>query len=284
MKNTILILIAMLFSHSSCTQSNEKKLMDFLLSGSLKLANYRMDDVELSERIKGMYIEMREDNYEIVITGVDGKSEYFTFKVENVTAKGKVFKGQISNVSMEQNDWAYIDDKASGIVEADTEKRTVKVEIEMSIYQKTVTYVIEFEIMNKMIEEPETTDVVEEDAVKDDMYYFNQQMAIVEADYGTCYTIGNYQLCPERKLIRVMRMFGTAVIDAMGFFPDTTLKYHEETMVIFAGNAFFDKSNLNIDWQTVAFLHKENISFRLIIHFLKNLNLKRPPHSGATVL
>jgi hypothetical protein len=84
--------------------------------------------------------------------------------------------------------------------------------------------------------------------------HFKQQLAIVNADYGTCYTIGKYQLCPEKKLIRVLRRFGTAVIDAAGFFPDTTLKYHDETMVIFAGNAFFDKSNLKIDWQTVQLL------------------------------
>ena len=137
----------MLFFFSSCTQSNEKKLQKLLLSGSIKPASYRMDDVELSERTKGMYIEMRESNYEIVITDTDGDSEYFTFKVENVIAKGKTIKGQISSVSMEQNDWAYIDDEPIGVVEADTENRTVKIEIAMSIYQKTVKYVIEFEII-----------------------------------------------------------------------------------------------------------------------------------------
>ena len=254
MKNKILILITMFFSLTSCAQSGEKKLQKLLLSGSLKPTSYRMDDVDRLERIKGMYIEMRDDCYEIVITDTGGDSEYFTFKAEKVTAKRKVIKGQISRVSMEQNDWAYVDDKASGAIEAHTENRTVKIEIAMNIYQKTVKYVIEFEIMNNMIEEPPKTDTIEKDVVKDDMYYFNQQLAIVNADYGTCYTIGDYQLCPEKKLIKVMRMFGTAVKDAMGFFPDTTLKYHEETMIIFAGNAFFDKSNLKIDWQTVQLL------------------------------
>jgi hypothetical protein len=49
-------------------------------------------------------------------------------------------------------------------------------------------------------------------------------------------------------------MFGTALIDATGFFPDTTLKYDEVTMIIFAGEAFFDKSDLNINWETVELL------------------------------
>jgi hypothetical protein len=84
--------------------------------------------------------------------------------------------------------------------------------------------------------------------------YFQQQLAIVQADYGTCYTIGKYQLCPEKKLIRVLRRFGTATRDAAGFFPDETLKYDEVTMIIFAGNAFFDKSDLKIDWQKVQLL------------------------------
>jgi|GEM_PF-1940725 len=254
MKNTILILITMFFSLSSCAQSGEKKLQKLLLSGSLKPTGYRMDDVEQLGNVKRMSAQMREDNYEIVITTTGGNHIYFTFKADNITAKGNTIKGQISRVSMEQNDWAYIDDEPTGAIEADTKNRTVKIEITMGIYHSKRTYVIEFEILKNMIDETENPDVIEEDVVKDDMYYFNQQLEIVNADYGTCYTIGDYQLCPEKKLIKVMRMFGTAVIDAMGFFPDTTLNYHEETMVIFAGNAFFDKSDLKIDWQTVQLL------------------------------
>ncbi|MCL2682187.1 MAG: DKNYY domain-containing protein [Bacteroidales bacterium] len=83
---------------------------------------------------------------------------------------------------------------------------------------------------------------------------FEKNLKIVNVDYGTCYTIGNYQLCPEKKLIKVLRMFGTATKDAVDFFPDTTLQYERETMIIFAGRAFFDKSDLNIDWQTVQLL------------------------------
>ena len=94
-----------------------------------------------------------------------------------------------------------------------------------------------------------------------ELSYIDQQLAIVHADYGTCYTIGEYQLCPERKLIKVRRMFGDAVSDYVGFFPDSTLKYDEETMIIFAGKAFFDKSGLNIDWQTVELLsYREHYS------------------------
>jgi len=84
--------------------------------------------------------------------------------------------------------------------------------------------------------------------------HFQQQLEIVNADYGTCYTIGNYQLCPEKKLIREGRMFGTATKDCFGFFPNETLKYEEVTMIIFAGKAFFDKSKYNIDWQKVQLL------------------------------
>jgi len=139
MKNTILILITMLFSFSSCTQSNEKKLKKLLLSDSLKPVSYRMDD--------------------------------------------------------EKN----------------------------------------------MIEEPEKTDNIEE-------------IDELEADCETCYTIGNYQLCPKSKLIKVFRMIGGVNWDGFEYAPDTTLKYHEETMIIFAGWAFFDKSGLKIDWQTVQLL------------------------------
>jgi len=83
---------------------------------------------------------------------------------------------------------------------------------------------------------------------------YEKCLEIINADYGTCYTIGNYQLCPDKKLIKVGRMFGTAVIDAFGFFPDATLKYDKVTMIIFVGRAFFDKSDYNIDWQTVELL------------------------------
>ena len=146
MKKGFIILISMLFFFPSCGHGDEKKLKNLLLSGSIKPTSYRINDVELLERINGMYIEMRDGYYEIVITDTDGDSEYFTFKAENITAKEKIIKGQISRVSMEKNDWAYIDDKASGTIEADTENRTAKIEIAMRIYQNTVKYVIEFEI------------------------------------------------------------------------------------------------------------------------------------------
>ena len=107
--------------------------------------------------------------------------------------------------------------------------------------------------VNNMTEETEKAEMEEIDDDSEDGY-FNKMVKIANADYGMCYTIGNYRLCPEKKLICVGQMFGTAVIDAFGFFPDTTLMYDEETMIIFAGQAFFDKSDLNIDWQTVQLL------------------------------
>ena len=143
-KNTILILIVMLFSFSSCLQSEEKKLNKLLLSGSIKPTSYRMNDDEQLKDIKSMSVKMRDGYYEIMITTTYGNNVYFTFKVENITANGKIIKGQISRVSMEQNDWAYIDDEAIGSIEADTENCAVKIEIAMRIYQNTVRYVIEF--------------------------------------------------------------------------------------------------------------------------------------------
>jgi hypothetical protein len=83
---------------------------------------------------------------------------------------------------------------------------------------------------------------------------FETYCEILAADYGTCYTIGNYMLCPEKKLMRVGRMFGTAVADAFGYFPDLKLQYDQETMIIFAGQAFLNKPDFNIDWQTVKLL------------------------------
>jgi hypothetical protein len=111
---------------------------------------------------------------------------------------------------------------------------------------------------NHMIEEEKTKDYGETD-------YF-KLLEIVNADYGTCYTIGNYQLCPERKLIKVGRMFGTAVKDAFGFFPDSTLKYDEVTMIIIAGNViiFYDNPDFNINWQTIRFF-----SFQSGFHYFE---------------
>jgi len=83
---------------------------------------------------------------------------------------------------------------------------------------------------------------------------YDRCLEILAADYGTCYTIGNYQLCPEKKLIRVGRMFGTALIDAFGYFPEPSLKYDEAVIVIFAGNAFIPERNAKIDWRTVRLL------------------------------
>lgn len=90
--------------------------------------------------------------------------------------------------------------------------------------------------------------------IKEEPTELDKLLKIANADYGTCYTIGNYMLCPEKKLIRVMRMFGTATIDCVGFFPDTSLNYDSEIMIIFAGQPFFDKSDLKIDWQKVTLL------------------------------
>jgi len=87
-----------------------------------------------------------------------------------------------------------------------------------------------------------------------DMDDYREQLELAKADYGVRYTIGNYQLCPEKMLILEGRMFGTALKDNYGFFPEPALKYGEDTMVIFAGRAFFDDSGLGIDWQTVQLL------------------------------
>ena len=106
---------------------------------------------------------------------------------------------------------------------------------------------------NNMIEKIEETAIEKlMDSSPHGNYYKMVQLA--KADYGTRFTIGRHQLCPEQKLILTEQMFGTAVIDAIGFFPDTTLQYDRETMIIFAGCAFFDKSDYNIDWQTVELL------------------------------
>lgn len=83
---------------------------------------------------------------------------------------------------------------------------------------------------------------------------FEENLKIAEADYGTCYTIGNYMLCPEQKIIRVGQLFGTAEYDGFGYFPDSTLVYDRDTMIIFGGKVFFDKSEWNINWKTVELL------------------------------
>jgi len=81
---------------------------------------------------------------------------------------------------------------------------------------------------------------------------FEENLKTEEADSGQCYTIGeNYMLCPKHKQILVGTWFGTETKDCFGYFPDSTLKYDEVTMIIFGGQAFFDKSDLNIDWNTV---------------------------------
>ena len=83
---------------------------------------------------------------------------------------------------------------------------------------------------------------------------FEENSTISGVYDGTCYTIGDYMLCPEKKVISVGRMFGTATRDAFGYFADSTLQYDKETMIIFGGAAFIDKSNLNIDWEKVQLL------------------------------
>ena len=83
---------------------------------------------------------------------------------------------------------------------------------------------------------------------------FEENSTISGVYDGTCYTIGDYMLCPEKKVISVGQMFGTATRDAYGYFPDSTLQYDKETMIIFGGVAFIDKSNLNLDWEKVQLL------------------------------
>ena len=97
-------------------------------------------------------------------------------------------------------------------------------------------------------------DPVPDNYIDEEDMEFERLNKIANADYGTCYEIGNYMLCPEQKLIRTGRMFGTATKDCFGYFPDPTLKYDTDTMIIFGGLAFFDKSGLNIDWEIVELL------------------------------
>lgn len=80
-----------------------------------------------------------------------------------------------------------------------------------------------------------------------------------QVDSTSHYTIGNYMLYPGKKLICVGRMFGTKTKDCFGYFPDSTLVYDKETMVIFGGSVFFNDHDLDIDWKSVQLLwHREN--------------------------
>jgi len=90
--------------------------------------------------------------------------------------------------------------------------------------------------------------------IKTEKMDVKENVNVSEVYDETCYTIGNYMLCPEKKVISVGRMFGTATRDAFGYFADSTLQYDKETMIIFGGAAFIDKSNLNIDWEKVQLL------------------------------
>jgi hypothetical protein len=78
---------------------------------------------------------------------------------------------------------------------------------------------------------------------------FNQLVKIANKDYGQCYLIRDYKLCPEKQVILVGKKFGTATKDSYGYFPDSSLKYNDVTLIIFAGQVYFDKSNANIDWE-----------------------------------
>ena len=90
--------------------------------------------------------------------------------------------------------------------------------------------------------------------IKTEKMDVKENVNVSEVYDETCYTIGNYMLCPEKKVINVGRMFGTATRDAFGYFADSTLQYDKETMIIFGGVAFIDKSNLNIDWEKAQLL------------------------------
>jgi len=90
------------------------------------------------------------------------------------------------------------------------------------------------------------------------MMEYDQCLEILHKDYGKCYTIGNFMLCPEKKLIRVGKMFGTATKDAFGYFPEPSLKYDEETIVVFAGDVFLLSSNPKIDWNRARLLSYED--------------------------
>lgn len=90
---------------------------------------------------------------------------------------------------------------------------------------------------------------------------FERNLEILDADYGTCYTIGNYMICPDKEVIRVGQMFGTATKDCFGYFPNSTLQYKQVTMVIFAGEVFFDDPEMKIDWANVKLLsHRQYYS------------------------
>lgn len=83
---------------------------------------------------------------------------------------------------------------------------------------------------------------------------FEKNIEIISADYGTCFTIGNYMICPDQQVIRVGQKFGTASEDCFGYFPDSTLQYKQVTMVVFADEVFFDNPDMKIDWQNVKLL------------------------------
>jgi len=113
---------------------------------------------------------------------------------------------------------------------------------------------------------------------------YEECLKIVNADYGVCYRIGNYELCPEKKLIKRGGMFGTATIDCFGFFPDSTLVYGETPMIIFGGQVFFDQSDFDINWQTAKLLshthRKALLSDKGVVYELESGYLRKSTRSN----
>ena len=157
MNKTVIILIALAFSLTSCSAQ--------LKTGIVELISWRVDETEYPlDNVKYTSISARDGGYEIKIcfqkakdmadyteeelNELDGfdliellndKAEYFTFKIKNKQTNGNITKAKVTHISIENTHIEYIDEKASGTIEINHDNNLVKIVFQHSVHNNDAT-------------------------------------------------------------------------------------------------------------------------------------------------
>ncbi|MDR1347940.1 MAG: hypothetical protein LBJ63_05860 [Prevotellaceae bacterium] len=126
--------------------SQEREIY-MLNSGFVSPVSYKTDGIEQLEYINYMEITSRENGfYEIKINYKhNGKNEYWTFKIENITTYENYIKGQLSNITLEGTEGTtYFDENAIGKIEIKKENNLINIEIIFYVYKNERNNIITF--------------------------------------------------------------------------------------------------------------------------------------------
>ena len=121
---------------------------NMLNTGIVELISWRADETERPlDNVEYTQIVSRDGGYEIKIcfkTNQKGNdiADYFLFKIKNIKTADNITKAKLTDISIENTDIIYFDDKASGTIEINHQTDLVKIVFQHTTYHQKTQYEI----------------------------------------------------------------------------------------------------------------------------------------------